>query len=139
MFSAGSRARKRPRPAASNDLLSVPCRFAQRSDTILSSTSRTLCEESSTSVSFPTDRASLEREKARVQAEIDRLDSSSCWGCLLTGVGTCLGLSTYFFYLGYGEEQRSQRARLRQIRQRPFYVAISASWLVVGAYRLHLG
>jgi len=127
----------------------------------------------------PTDEVSLAKEKARIQAELDRLGidiaknqqslmegkDETCPACLYTGVATCIGLAGYFAHIAFeeGGEQASQKARtiadrtgqaplkaswswMAQARstetirrQRPAFLAISAAWLVAGAYRWHLG
>ena len=87
-------------------------------------------------------RDDIAREKARVQAELDRLDHQhSCLSCLVTGVGTCVGLAGYFGYLGM-EEMHAQQPVMTttQARQRmAFFGIMSVGWMGLGAYRLYLG
>eukprot|EP00977_Amphora_coffeiformis_P013186 scaffold3403_cov158-Amphora_coffeaeformis.AAC.4 len=83
-------------------------------------------------------RQNIANEKARVQAEIDRLDRESCLSCLVTGVGTCAGLAGYFGYLAM-EEMHIQPITT-QVRQRiAFFGVMSVGWVGIGAYRLYLG
>ena len=107
---------------------------------LLITPNRTKCQErkdESTSLDQQL-RDDLAREKARVQAELDRLDHQSCLSCLVTGVGTCLGLAGYFGYLGM-EEMHIQPVTA-QVRQRAaFFGVMSVGWIGIGAYRLYLG
>jgi hypothetical protein len=49
-------------------------------------------------------RDDIEREKAHVQAELNRLESQGdCPSCLWTGVLTCVGLSAYFGNIAWEE------------------------------------
>lgn len=83
-------------------------------------------------------RQDVATEKARVQAELDRLEHQSCLSCLVTGVGTCLGLAGYFGYMSM-EEMHIQPVT-RQVRQRiAFFGVVSVGWIGAGAYRLYLG
>jgi len=83
-------------------------------------------------------RQDIVNEKARVQAEIDRLDGESCLSCLVTGVATCVGLAGYFGYLAM--EDMHMKPITPQVRQRiAFFGVMSVGWLGVGAYRLYLG
>ena len=95
-------------------------------------------------------------------------NEESCRSCLYTGVGTCLGLSGYFFYLATEEDTHqpnkkqqqhpSKRSSNKSVPKsqafssiksfmqgkpipksnRPFLFAASAVWAVAGAYRLYL-
>ena len=83
-------------------------------------------------------RQDIVNEKARVQAEIDRLDGESCLSCLVTGVATCVGLAGYFGYLAM--EDMHMKPITPQVRQRiAFFGVMSVGWVGVGAYRLYLG
>lgn len=84
-------------------------------------------------------RQGIIAEKVRVQAELDRLDhEKSCLSCLVTGVGTCLGLAAYFGYLAM--EEMEVKPVTRQVQQRvAFFGVASLGWVGVGAYRLYLG
>jgi hypothetical protein len=90
----------------------------------------------------------LVEQKALVQAELDRLEREGpCSSCLYTGVATCAGLAAYFTHIAYDTSDiaatltRGQRhAQLKlMVQRRPYFLAISAGWLVAGAYRWHLG
>jgi hypothetical protein len=89
----------------------------------------------------------IQREKQRIEAEMDRLTGgerggddadlggggrASCASCLYTGVATCAGLAAYFAHLG-----RNDPAVLP--RHRPFLLAAAAGWAAAGAYRWILG
>jgi hypothetical protein len=85
----------------------------------------------------------VQREKARIQAELDRLerpgqrhrqdvDTDRCDSCLYTGVATCTGLAAYFAHMALYDAAV-------QPRHRPFLMALSACWMAVGAYRWKLG
>jgi hypothetical protein len=94
--------------------------------------------------SIPSTMMTLEevrREKARIQAELDRLerqsgrrqdDTERCDSCLYTGVATCAGLASYFAHMALYDAAV-------QPRHRPFLMAVSAGWIAVGAYRWKLG
>ena len=83
-------------------------------------------------------RQDIAAEKARVQARLDRLERKSCLSCLVTGVGTCLGLAGYFGYMAM-EEMHIQPVT-RQVRQRiAFFGVVAVGWIGAGAYRLYLG
>lgn len=63
----------------------------------------------------------------------------SCRECLITGVLTCTGLSTYFFYLA-SELSDGKKVMTKQLRRhRNFLYGGSAIWAATGAYRLYLG
>jgi hypothetical protein len=90
----------------------------------------------------------LEQQKATVQAELDRLEREGpCSSCLYTGVATCAGLAAYFTHIAYDTsdiaETLTRRQRHAQIKlmvsRRPYFLAISAGWVVAGAYRGYLG
>jgi hypothetical protein len=90
----------------------------------------------------------LEEQKAAVQAELDRLEREGpCSSCLYTGVATCAGLAAYFTHIAYDTSdiaatltRRQRHAQLKlMVSRRPYFLAISAGWLVAGAYRWHLG
>lgn len=81
----------------------------------------------------------VKKEKARVQGELDRLEAEdSCLSCLVTGVGTCIGLAGYFGYLAM--EESHVRPVTLQVRQRLAFFGVAAvGWIGAGAYRLYLG
>jgi hypothetical protein len=90
----------------------------------------------------------LVEQKALVQAELDRLElEGPCSSCLYTGVATCAGLAAYFTHIAYDTSdiaatltRRQRHAQLKlMVQRRPYFLAISAGWLVAGAYRWHLG
>jgi hypothetical protein len=84
-------------------------------------------------------REEIALERVRVQAELDRLgDESSCPSCLYTGVGTCLGLASYFGYLGM-EEAHVQPVTLNVRQRQAFFGIMAVGWISIGAYRYHLG
>jgi hypothetical protein len=117
--------------------------------------------ETTASSSFPRDRELLQREKARVQAELDRLEG--CPSCLVVGVATCVGLAGYLTHLAYelplpepphhgaaataaagsAGAAAAAAARKEAIRQalqrRPYFLSMAVGWICVGAYRLYLG
>jgi hypothetical protein len=90
----------------------------------------------------------LIEQKALVQAELDRLEREGpCSSCLYTGVATCAGLAAYFTHIAYDTSdivttltRRQRHGQLKlMVQRRPYFLAISAGWLVAGAYRWHLG
>jgi hypothetical protein len=90
----------------------------------------------------------LEEQKAAVQAELDRLEREGpCSSCLYTGVATCAGLAAYFTHIAYDTSdiaatltRRQRHTQLKlMVSRRPYFLAISAGWVVAGAYRWHLG
>jgi hypothetical protein len=97
---------------------------------------------------FPLSLQEIQREKQRIQAELDRLENAergagsdggeasgggtSCASCLYTGVATCAGLATYFAHLGCNDAAVLPR-------HRPFLLAIAAGWTAAGTYRWKLG
>mmetsp|Transcript_45036 Transcript_45036/g.94449 ORF Transcript_45036/g.94449 Transcript_45036/m.94449 type:complete len:88 (-) Transcript_45036:167-430(-) len=46
----------------------------------------------------------------------DDQSKESCRACLITGVGTCTGLSGYFLYLAMEEEQKKNLLLQRAVR-----------------------
>jgi hypothetical protein len=90
----------------------------------------------------------LIEQKALVQAELDRLElEGPCSSCLYTGIATCAGLAAYFTHIAYDTSdlaatltRRQRHAQLKlAVQRRPYFLAISAGWVCVGAYRWHLG
>ena len=90
----------------------------------------------------------LEEQKAAVQAELDRLEREGpCSSCLYTGVATCAGLAAYFTHIAYDTSDIAETLTRRQrhsqlklmVQRRPYFLAISAGWVVAGAYRGYLG
>lgn len=104
---------------------------------------KTFCEESDSETKSNDSlelqlRQDIAKERARVKAEIEKLEKESCLGCLVTGVGTCVGLASYFGYLAM-EEMHVKPVTL-QVRQRlAFFGVMSIGWIGMGAYRLYLG
>ena len=98
-----------------------------------------------------------DQERAKLQAELDRLrashqnddDDASCPSCLYVGVATSWGLAAYFAHAAFEEDHQpkpkllSQVARKQQQQQlrynKPVFLAISMAWMGIGAYRWHLG
>ena len=106
----------------------------------LFSSRKTWCQEADETSAIDKQqlRKDIAIEKARVQGELDRLDNTSCLGCLVTGVGTCLGLAGYFGYLAMEEMEVKPVTRL--VRQRIAFFGVAAvGWVGAGAYRLYLG
>lgn len=83
------------------------------------------------------------QKRAKIQAEIDRLQhkSESCASCLWTGVGTCVGLAAYFAHAAYeiDESKLTAIAKRQQRYSKPAFLFISVGWLGIGAYRWYLG
>jgi hypothetical protein len=103
---------------------------------------------SSSLAALQQDGLSLEQRKALVQAELDKLDGESpCPSCLYTGIATCAGLSWYFTHIATDTSDLSKTATRKQqlayykiaSQRRPYFLAISAGWICIGAYRWHLG
>jgi len=112
-----------------------------------------------TTSSVPDTPFSLAREKARVQAELDRLDQEgSCPSCLYTGVATCVGLALYFTHLAFDEDAPREAVNavktgkskslsslsagsfmVRKAPPRFSFLAIAAGWVGAGVYRWYLG
>ena len=116
----------------------------------LPTTSTTKCDSSLPSPSNNESNRKLQleairQEKQQVQAQLDRLtgaeddESSSCLSCLIVGVTTCVGLSAYFAHIAYEEPAIGRETVQQAARRRPYFLAISAGWLCLGAYRLYLG
>jgi hypothetical protein len=66
-------------------------------------------------------------------------DEERCKGCLWTGLITCVGLSGYFAHAAFDPPLPHETMQQVLRQRRPLYLAISAGWLVLGAYRWHLG
>lgn len=117
---------------------------------------------SATTTTVPDAPFSLAQEKARVQAELDKLEQEgSCPSCLYTGVATCVGLALYFTHLafdddtpraalravktdqnGQGKPRLSSLAGSSVIRKAPprlSFLAIAVGFVGAGAYRWYLG
>jgi hypothetical protein len=82
-------------------------------------------------------REELAKEKARVQAEIDR--SQGCPSCLFVGMATSFGLAAYFTHLAVEDLPKVSITTILQQPRRLPYLGIAAVWVGVGAYRWHLG
>jgi len=85
-------------------------------------------------------------ERAKIQAEIERLRAAqeieSCPSCLYVGVATSLGLAAYFAQLAMekvDERTLSEAARRQQRYNKPVFLAFSVGWVAIGAYRWRLG
>lgn len=62
----------------------------------------------------------------------------SCLSCLVVGVVTCGTLAGYFATLAY-EKETLPELKAASIRRKPVFLAISAGWVLLGMYRVHLG
>jgi hypothetical protein len=106
-------------------------------------TQRCLCDAPPTTTTSVVDNTRRGRNRTRPDGD----DGESCTGCLWTGVGTCLGLASYFTYTAYEIERdrtlhlniMDAAGRHRHRYTKPIYLAISVGWLGVGAYRYSLG
>jgi hypothetical protein len=71
-------------------------------------------------------------------------EEQSCAACLYTGVATCTGLALYFAKVALLEVPDITRGMPREVavahgRSRMGFLAMSAVWVGIGAYRWHLG
>jgi hypothetical protein len=76
----------------------------ERNSSLPGTTTTPQHQMSSSSTSSHTTSEDIDREKCRLQAELNRLEAQGdCPSCLWTGVLTCLGLSAYFGNIAWEE------------------------------------
>ena len=84
----------------------------------------------------------VDDDNKRIQSNPNDDSASSeeeCKVCLWTGIITCTGLSAYFAHAAFDPPLPHETLEQVLRQRRPLYLAISAGWLCLGAYRWHLG
>ena len=80
-----------------------------------------------------------QRSSQNDRNDVNKVENDkSCLSCLIVGVCTSMGLSTYFGYVAFEPPTPSETV-LAHMRRNSFCLAVSAGWFCIGVYRLYLG